>query len=138
MFFRLDGIRKVKRLGIEKDPARYEAHWEVFDQNLWGVSPGEQTMDHVRMRVHVGADEFHIPERLDREKRHGSIRQIDEETWEFTADVYDASEMLPWLRTFIGRIVEFECSNAFVTQRFREDIDAMRQLYRGGDDGAVQ
>ncbi len=138
MFFRLDGIRKVKQLGIEKNPERYEEYWEAFDQNLWGVSPGEQTLDHVRMWVHVGADELHIPERLDREKRHGSIRQIDEETWEFTADVYDASEMLPWLRTFIGRIVEFECSNAFVTQRFCEDIDAMRQLYRGGDDGAIQ
>ncbi len=136
MFFRLDGIRKVKPLSVEQDPDRYEALWEAFDRNLWGVSPGDLTLDHVRMRVHVEPDEIHIPERLEREKRHGSVRQIDDRTWEFTADVYDAAEMLPWLRTFIGRIVDFECSDGFVARRFREDLDAMRRMY-GGDDHAV-
>ena len=60
------------------------------------------------------------------------MEQVDDETWKFTADVYDASEMMPWLRTFIGRIVKLECSNASITRLFRDDLEKMRRMY-GGD-----
>ena len=96
-----------------------------------GRFTGEHTLDHLEMQVHVGEDEGFIVDRLNREKRHGSVEQVDDETWKFTADVYDASEMMPWLRTFIGRIVKLECSNEFVTRIFREDLEKMRSLYGG-------
>ena len=73
---------------------------------------------------------------MKREKRHGTVEQVDDCTWQFTADVYDAAEMIPWLRTFIGRIDRLECSNAFVLRRFREDLAAMQRMY-GGDTDAV-
>ena len=57
--------------------------------------------------------------------------QVDNETWRFTADVYDASEMMPWLRTFIGRIVKLECSNASITRLFLDDLAKMRRMYGG-------
>lgn len=132
MFFRLDSIRSVKAMDAEPQPEKYERFWQDFDRHLWGVSTGEHTLDHIEMQVHVGPDEGFIVDRLNREKRHGSVEQVDEETWKFTADVYDASEMMPWIRTFIGRIVKLECSNAFVTKLFREDLEKMRRLY-GGD-----
>ena len=131
MFFRLDSIRKVKAGDIDPDPEKYEAFWKKFDSHLWGVSCGEHTMDHIEMQVHAGPDEGFIVDRLNREKRHGSVEQVDEETWKFVADVYDASEMMPWIRTFIGRIVKLECSNAFITRLFREDLEKMRRLYGG-------
>ena len=53
------------------------------------------------------------------------------------ADVYDAAEMLPWIRTFIGRISELKCSSAYVEQRFREDLRRMNEMY-GGESDAVQ
>lgn len=132
MFFRLDSIRKVKALNVDTKTEKYERCWQDFDQHLWGVSSGEYTLDHVEMQVHAGPDEWFIVERLRREKRHGIVEQIDDETWKFSADVYDASEMMPWLRTFIGRIVKLECSNENVTRLFREDLEKMRGLY-GGD-----
>ncbi len=132
MFFRLDSIRKVTPGGTDPDPEKYEGYWEEFDKHLWGVSSGQHTLDHIEMTVHAGADEGFIPDRLRREKRHGSVEQIDAETWKFTADVYDASEMMPWIRTFIGRIVKLECSDEYITRLFREDLEKMRSLY-GGD-----
>ena len=62
---------------------------------------------------------------------------LDEQTCRFTADVYDASEMLPWLRTFTGRILELKCSNPAVTDQFQQDLKRMAELYGGGGD-AVQ
>ena len=110
---------------------KYEEFWKDFDQHLWGVSTGEHTLDHIEMLVHVGPDEGFIADRLKREKRHGTVEQVDDETWKFTADVYDASEMMPWLRTFIGRIVKLECSNASITRLFRDDLEKMRRMYGG-------
>ena len=132
MFFRLDSIRNVKAMDADPQPEKYERFWQDFDRHLWGVSTGEHTLDHLEMQVYAGPDEGFIVDRLKREKRHGSVEQVDEETWKFTADVYDASEMMPWLRTFIGRIVKLECSNDSVTRLFREDLEKMRRLY-GGD-----
>ncbi len=131
VFFRLDSIRKIKALAPDPDAEKYGRWWHDFDKNLWGVSVGEHTLDHIEMLVHAGPDEGFIADRLRREKRHGAVEQIDGETWRFSADVYDAAEMLPWLRTFIGRIVKLECSNEFVVRRFREDLEAMRRLYGG-------
>ena len=131
MFFRLDSIRKVKALNVDQQPEKYERLWPDFDLHLWGVSTGEHTLDHIEMQVHAGPDEWFIADRMKREKRHGVVEQLNDETWKFTADVYDASEMMPWLRTFIGRIVKLECSNENVTLLFREDLEKMRCLYGG-------
>ena len=131
MFFRLDSIRRIRPLDTDPDPGKYESFWKDFDRHLWGVSTGEHTLDHIEMLVHAGPDEGFIADRLNREKRHGTVEQVDDETWKFTADVYDASEMMPWLRTFIGRIVKLECSNASITRLFRDDLEKMRRMYGG-------
>jgi len=131
MFFRLDGIRRIKALNVDGQDEKYERIWPEFDRHLWGVSCGENMLDHIEMQIHVGPDEWFIVERLRREKRHGSVGQVDDETWKFTADVYDAAEMMPWLRTFIGRIVKLECSDEYVTKCFREDLERMRCMYGG-------
>lgn len=131
MFFRLDSVRTVKALEEEPRAEEYEGIWPEFDRHLWGVSAGEPDLEHIEMQVHAGPEELYIAERLMRERRHGTVEPIDDETWLFTADVYDATEMIPWLRTFIGRIVKLECSNEYVTRVFREDLEAMRRLYGG-------
>jgi len=138
MFFRMDNIRKVSLGNVEKRMDKYSAFHDMFRQNLWGVSTGVgHSIDHIEMSIRVGHDEGYILDRLEREKRCGRIEVVDEHTYKFVADVYDAAEMLPWLRTFTGRIVKLECSNAFVVKRFTEDIAAMRVLY-GGESNAVQ
>ena len=136
MFFRLDGVRRLKVLDVESQPEKYEALWEEFDQHLWGISTGTHSLDHLEMLIHVEPDEYFIVERLKREKRHGTVEQVDDSTWKFTADVYDAGEMMPWVRTFIGRIDHLECSNKLFLERFRDDFAAMQRIY-GGDSNAV-
>ena len=94
-------------------------------------------LDHIEMTIHHEPGEAFILQRLEREKRHGQVEILDEQTCRFTADVYDALEMLPWLRTFIGRIVELKCSNPGVVKTFYEDLERMQTMY-GGNSDAVQ
>lgn len=134
MFFRLDSIQKVTPGPVEKEAEKYEGYYEKFKENLWGVSTGaEHSLDHIEMTIRVGPDEGYILQRLEREKRVGTLELLDDRTVRFTADVYDAGELVPWLRTFIGRIVSLKCSNPYVEQSFFDDLAAMAALYEGGD-----
>ena len=51
------------------------------------------------------------------------------EHYRFVADVHDAGEMLPWLRTFIGRIESFSCSNKAVAEKFWQDLAEVYAMY---------
>jgi len=132
-FYRLDAIQTVSVGNPEKQYGKYLGDQEEFDRHLWGVSTGpDHHLDHIEMTVRFGPGEDFIPQRLEREKRHGTVELLDEHTCKFSADVYDASEMLPWLRTFIGRIVSLECSSKHVVETFHEDLRRMGALYGGG------
>lgn len=83
--------------------------WEVSTQ---GGSGGR--LEHVEFTIRYSAWEPHIHQRLEREKRCGTVTKIDDNTSRFSADIFDASEIIPWIRTFICRITEIHISN----QRF--------------------
>ena len=106
-------------------------------QNLWGVSTesGAERLEHIEFTVRYDSDQTYIHTRLEREKRCGQVERIDDHTSRFFADVYDAGELVPWIRTFICRIVSIHFSNPELEAQFKRDIDAMLSLYGlgGGD-----
>ena len=140
MFYRLDSIEKVKPLDVIPDYDTYLNLLEDYCKHLWGVASGQDgVLEYIEMTLKVEADERHIVQRLEREKRCGKVDKLNDTLWRFTADIYDAQEMMPWLRTFIGRIVSLTCSNKAVEERFLSDIAVMTALYgdEGGDGHAI-
>ena len=136
-FFRLDSIQKV--VPGEADP-RYGdllRRQGELDRHLWGVSTGGgRSLTHIELTLCLEPGEDFILQRLEREKRHGRVERLSPDACRFTADVYDGMELLPWLRTFIGRITDLSCSDPAVSRRFFEDLGRMAALY-GGDGHAV-
>jgi DNA-binding transcriptional ArsR family regulator len=131
--FRLDNIKAVRIDDKVKRHDSFKSQSLKFMENLWGVSAGDDAdLDHIEMTVHASQDEAHIPARLEREKRCGRVESLGGNLYRFTADVYDATEMIPWLRTFIGRIVSLECSNKYVCERFSNDLRELNAMYEGG------
>lgn len=131
VFFRLDYIQKVEPGQKEAAPEGYEARLAAFLPFCWGTSAGSGTVDHLEMTLTFTRQEKHIPQRLEREKRNGTVEMLDEHTCRYCADVYDAVELLPWLRTFTGRILELKCTNPEVEKRFYGDLEQMYRLYGG-------
>ena len=107
--------------------------------HMWGVSTQGKSgrTEHVEFTVHFDKGDEHIYQRLVREKRCGEVERIDENNCRFTAEVYDTNEMLPWIRTFTGRIESLACTEPEVTKRFYADLKEMYSIY-GGYDDAVQ
>ena len=98
---------------------------------MWGVTLRNSIRgyDKVEMTIKIDENEEYIINRLEREKRCGEVEIIDEHTVKFIAEVFDASEMLPWLRTFICRVAEFKSSNKQAERAFWNDLDKMYELY---------
>ena len=90
----------------------------------------QHDLKHVRMVLHIDEEnEKYVVERLKREGKHGAVTRLAENTFEFAIDVPDTLEMVPWLRTFIGRVVSIEGTEAGVISQFKRDIEAMAALY---------
>ena len=137
MFIRLDNIISLKIADKNDNRKKYLEEYENFKKHLWGVALSDNnSIDTVKMTIHIENNEEYIFNRLIREKRCGNVTRKDANTCVFTAQVYDALELVPWIRTFIGRIEDFYCSNENVTTRLNNDLETLRKLY-GGDANAI-
>ncbi|MBQ1376827.1 MAG: WYL domain-containing protein, partial [Lachnospiraceae bacterium] len=119
-------------LDRETEPAPLEHAGKSFSEKLWGISGGDdrkRTADHLEMLIRAEEDEAFIVQRLQREKRCGTVSEVSPGCWKFEADVSDAMEMMPWIRTFIGRIISLKCSDPEVEERFRTDLERMSRMY---------
>ncbi len=127
---RVDYIQKGKVGEVCADYDRLLKVCERAGEHMWGVSCAKyRRYEHIEMDIFVGADEPFIVRRLEREKRCGAVSKVDEETYRFSADVLDAYEMMPWIRTFFGRIKAIRCDNEDVKNQLKIDMVKMLKQY---------
>ena len=132
--FRVDYLSDIK---IEEPTPRFDelrAELDRMQTKMWGVSSkrnrcGEEILERVDFTVKIADDEGYIIRRLEREKRIGQIEKLDDNTYRFFAEVYDSSEMIPWIRTFICRITELSFSNKVLEKQFKKDVEEMYRMY---------
>ena len=132
--YRIDYLSNVK---LEDPTPRFDelrAELDRMQSQMWGVSVkrskwGNDHLEHVEFTIKVEDNEEYIVKRLEREKRIGTVEKLDENTYRFSADVYDTSEMIPWIRTFICRIIKMNFSNRTVENQFKKDLQAMYRMY---------
>ena len=136
--YRIDYLSNIK---LEEVTPRFDelrAQIDEMKDKMWGVSTkrnkwGIEKLEHVDFTVKVADDEAHIIRRLEREKRVGKVEKLDDNTYRFTADVYDVSEMIPWIRTFICRIIDMNFTSRTLETQFKSDLDAMYRMYGIGE-----
>ena len=136
---RLDQIKKVTE-GCETECG--DIH-DALERNLdyvWGVSfSGSKTKVKLTLSVDEKYEEF-ILSRLEREGKGGSVTRLDDNVFVYEKIVFDPVEMFPWLRTFIGRIIDIRfinldndmnetSENGRMRSKFLKDIKNMEQMY---------
>ena len=137
--YRIDYLSNVK---LEDPTPRFDelrAELDRMQSKMWGVSAkrnkwGNDRLEHVEFTVKVEDKEDYIVRRLEREKRIGTVEKLDAHTYRFSADVYDTSEMIPWIRTFICRIDKMNFSNRTIENQFKKDLEAMYRMYGIGQE----
>ncbi len=100
----------------------------------WGVSfqnEGKHFLDRLCMTLQIlEPGENYILNRLKLEGRGGTITRLAPNTYLYEIEVFDCHELLPWIRTFTGRILSLECSDKFVERQFYRDLQAMYRIYQ--------
>ena len=132
--YRVDYLSAVK---IEEPTPRFDELRRALDgmqEKMWGVNIkrhkyGEEKTEHVEFLVRIEKSEEYILKRLEREKRCGRVERVDDVTYRFSTDVYDTTEMIPWIRSFICRITKMSFSNRTVENSFKADIERMYRMY---------
>ena len=132
--YRLDSIKTVTPLAQSEE---YEELLARLDRNrsyLWGVSfqgNARRHLDRLTMTIQaLEPSEQYIVERLKREGRGGTVTRTEPNVYRYEIEVFDCGEMLPWIRTFIGRILSLECTDKSVEQRFYRDLQTMYRMYQ--------
>lgn len=137
--YRLDYLREVEQGEPCEDFDILRERFSNIQKNIWGVvCRGNGRLETVTLTVQINDNEEYIYRRLLRECRCGTVERLDKNTCRFFVSVYDSSELTPWLRTFIGRIISLEYSNKLYERRFREDLNAMYRLYGLNEDAKTE
>ena len=136
--YRVDYLSDVTLCEITPRFDELRAELDLMQKKTWGVSirkhrSASEHLEHVEFTVKVDDNEEFIVRRLIRERRVGKVEKLDEHTYRFSADVYDSSEIVPWIRTFICRIVQIKFSNKAIEKQFKSDIEKMYRMYGIGE-----
>ena len=126
--YRIDYLANIVQCEENENFDSIRRKLESMDSHMWGVNYRRKT-EHVEFTIKVGENEGYIADRLEREKRCGSVEKLDDNHYKFIAEVCDIQEMIPWIRTFIGRITKLNFSDRTLENKFKSDIKLMYEMY---------
>ena len=138
---RVDCIDNVKQLELFPESEKHHRSADETAPKRWGVSySGSQRIEQLCMKLHIDErTESFVLDRIRREGRSGELLRINHNTYLYTVEVYDSNEVMPWIKTFTGRIISLEGTNRAVVDKFYNDMRLMKEMYAGEetDDGAL-
>lgn len=135
--YRLDYLAKVQAGEPASDFERRKEQVALARRHMWGVNirrdrEGKDRLERVMFEIRILPGEDYVLQRLMREKRIGHVEPAGNGRYRFFADLYDTSEIIPWIRTFVGRLTAIRFSNRTAENQFRQDLAAMERLYEEG------
>ena len=129
--FRLDNILEAKMLDVCNEYDIVHRRYKEAEKYRWGASFGNfKEIETIEFILKFRDDEEHIYQCLVREKRCGTAERLSKNEARYSAEVWDAHEMLPWVRTFIMRITELHISNKELEEHFWNDVREMKNNYK--------
>lgn len=134
---RLDTTKEVK---IHDKCPEYDRIYNEFleaEKYCFGVSFGDYNRNFQTEKIVIDfiideENESYIVDRLKREKRNGIFEKISENHFRLTINTFDSREIIPWIRTFTGRILSVSCDNKETLKSFYDDIETMHNIYKDG------
>lgn len=136
--YRVDYLSDAK---LEDPCPEFDALRDRLDhiqKYIWSVNCKKNgiTPEHVEFILQISTEDQYILKRLEREKRNGTIERLDRTRYRFSVDLFDSSEIIPWIRTFIGRIEQMNFSNRTVENQIKRDLETMYRMYgiTGGEE----
>ncbi len=130
---RLDCIASVKQLGESlEEAAQFRTLLEKNRSLCFGVFFGQKTVrtEEICMKLFVDEErEEHILERLYREGKGGEVLRIRKNEYLYSGVFFDVNEMLSWVKSFTGRIMDIQSSSESSVIKVISDWKSMYRMY---------
>ena len=124
---RLDYLEKGHTLAAAENYQQGIDKLVAAERTAWNCSFTMTRTVNYRILLHL--PEHYLYQRLVREKRQGTVTPLGDSLYEFSIDLIDPKGMEPWLRTWIGRIVQINSTNRTWENQFWADLTEMNRLY---------
>lgn len=134
--YRLDYIKSVKILDKDDNFVQLKQTLEsCFETSFSTALVREGKAEHFEMTLFINEKtEDYVIKRLEREGRSGKVEKIEQNIYKYSNDIFDTNELMPWIKTFIGRIIKIGGDNKTVITLFYEDIKKLAKMYGGNDE----
>ena len=129
---RLDSILSIT---IKEPWEDYERTYEALLANIkrcWGVSfgSGRSRLETICLRLSIDEEkELYVLKRLYREGKGGEILKIREHEYLYTGAFFDTNELLSWVKSFTGRILDIQGTCEPAILKVTRDWERMYQMY---------
>ena len=129
---RLDSILSIT---IKEPWEDYERTYEALLANIkrcWGVSfgSGRSRLETICLRLSIDEEkEPYVLKRLYREGKGGEILKIREHEYLYTGAFFDTNELLSWVKSFTGRILDIQGTCEPAILKVTRDWERMYQMY---------
>ena len=138
----MEALQLAKDKGVEALEVceEYDQLAQKLERNLercWGVSFGSRTSRQEELCLKLRIDEEREPyvlSRLYREGRSGQVIRIRPNEFLYTGVFFDTNEMLAWVKSFTGRILDIQGSNQVAVSKVVRDWETMYAMYCSGKD----
>lgn len=127
-----ENIVSVKKSGNCSDFDSLIEEYNSIKNYLWGksIKNGTNKTEHVDFTIQYEDSEIYIPQRLQREAFSGHIENNpNKNEATFSAELLDPQELIPWIRSYFGRITQFHFENKELQQQLENEIKKMYATY---------
>ena len=120
---------------LREDPDEAAFFRTLLDKNralCFGVSFGSKAVrtEEICMKIFVDEErEEHILERLYREGKGGEVLRIRKNEYLYSGVFFDVNEMLSWVKSFTGRIMDIQSSSENSVFKIISDWKSMYRMY---------
>ena len=97
------------------------------------ITVNEEKMRYLKVTVSVSDDEKFIIDRMNREIGEEQIEKIEDNIYCFTLYAKELLDVVPYVRTYFGRIISLESDNDYIIKKLRKDLGLTIDLYEEGE-----
>ena len=133
--FYIGNFENIISVRKSKECIHFDSLITEFDSiksHLWGksIKKDKKTTEHVDFTIRYEEDEFYILKRLKREAFSGHIESSEKDNQAtFSFELFDSKELIPWIRSYFGRITKFNFENGELQQQITEEIKKLYAMY---------
>lgn len=130
--YRLDFIKDVREIDFTRDQLPELPITPEFIQTHGTSVSLNRSLEYFEMDICIYSNaEMYIVDRLKREGRGGQVLRLDKNSYRYTIQLADTTELIPWVKSFTGRIIRLDGDNTRAISTIYHDLSAMTELYGG-------